>query len=145
MTRTSTITCECCDLHVKVPDADGDQQATMCGPCIEHRGANPEMQVRRHMEHSEMLRTHLKAASDWATKAEWERDNAYRRMKQAFSSRNHAVAYLQRINDIHALNLDGSCKCGKRSGCSVASIVSEKWAQQMIARKDKSDEEDDDW
>lgn len=89
-----------------------------------------------------MLRVQLTAASEWAKRAETERDDAFRRMKRAFSSRDHAVGYLQRILDIHDVKIDGSCKCGKRTGCTVGTILAEKWARQMIGRKDRADDEE---
>lgn len=142
MPRFRTIRCKCCDLvqRVREPD-DLDAVVELCPACFEHRGSNNEMQIRRHSEHADMLRGRLAAASQWAERAEAERDDVRDRMRQAYSSRERAVRYLQRINNMHSMRGDGSCSCGVRRNCRVAALIYEKWPQSMIAKLDRIDEE----
>ena len=52
----------------------------MCGTCIEHRGANAEMVLRRAQDHENMLRSRCKEARKAANSLE-------ERMKSALRSR----------------------------------------------------------
>jgi hypothetical protein len=67
-------------------------------------------------------------------------------MRLALSSRERAVRYLQRINDLHALQTNGTCMCRARPRCRVAEMLAERWPQEMIRRLDDADARgDDEW
>lgn len=133
------IVCECCDLPQRVKTIDGTP--TMCGPCIEHRGADQRTEVRRAQEHEAMLRGRLKAARSAANEAYEARDNYKEKMHGAYRSREHAVRQLQQINDLHVQTPSGLCSCGKRQGCKTADIIYRPWCQDMIRRLDAADQQ----
>ena len=133
MHRFVNILCSCCGLVQRVRTDDGGQP-TMCSPCIEHRGANTEMMIRRGQEHEEMLRFRWEAARTAA-------NNYEERMKSAFRSRETAVRYLMRLDEIHSIKREGSCTCGRKRDCPSAEILSSGWVQDMIRKVEQRDSE----
>ena len=111
----------------------------MCGTCIEHRGANAEMVLRRAQDHENMLRSRCEEARKAANSLE-------ERMKSALRSRERAIRYLAELNEIHRPRLDGSCACGLKHSCQSVEILSSQWVRNMIGNVKMRDiEERGEW
>lgn len=134
-----TITCSCCRLPQRVREYDSGREPTMCGTCIEHRGANAEMVLRRAQDHENMLRSRCEEARKAANSLE-------ERMKSALRSRERAIRYLAELNEIHRPRLDGSCACGLKHSCQSVEILSSQWVRNMIGNVEMRDiEERGEW
>jgi hypothetical protein len=72
-----------------------------------------------------MLSERLKAARKVATES-WEK------MKAAYGSRDRAVRYLSRINEIHAPLGFRACTCRAVGGCQTREILDSAWVRDRI-------------
>lgn len=139
--------CNCCELLHPVrerssPYNDGAVQ-TECGPCIEHRGADDQMRLRRAEEHEAEYRRRYTGAREAANNAEEQRNGA-------FKSRNHAVRKLERLRDLHeSAGTRRVCTCGVKD-CKTLESLEDPWLTDRIndlrARERRAWEPDDeDW
>jgi hypothetical protein len=125
MPRLTVVLCPCCRLHQEVRDDGGSLAGALCGTCIEHRGGNAEIVLRRAVEHEAMIRSRWEQARSVAT----DRDE---RMKAAFQSRARAIRYLRDLRELHEPRKGGACSCGVKKDCESSRLLDSRWIRQMI-------------
>lgn len=124
------VRCDCCALlHMHVG-------CGLCSTCTYHQSREINQTVKRHREHEAMLRERLKAASDWAFNADVERKEFGQKMHWALKSRDRTIQVLRKINDMHELRPDGSCKCRLPKGCKIGALLNDRGIQTLIRRVD---------
>lgn len=124
--------CDCCLLLFDRAYNDGH-----CTTCKYHQSSEINQTAKRHREHEEMLRERLEAASKWASKADAERREFGEKMHWALKSRDRSIRVLRQVSDLHELRSDGSCKCGVKNTCKIASILDDRGVQMLISRVDE--------
>jgi hypothetical protein len=129
------IRCRCCGLLQKWV-GNG-----LCNGCTYHQSREIHQEAKRHREHEEMLRERLTAATKWASDADAERKAFGEKMHWALRSRDRTIAILRKINDMHELHVDGSCKCGKVKHCRIGELLDDRGVQQLIRRVDEHEAE----
>jgi hypothetical protein len=121
------VVCACCKLWQRVRDEPGSGTTSrLCGECIEHRGTDHDMQLRRAVDHEAMLRHRCDAARSAATDYE-------ERMKSAFRSRETAVRFLLQLSAVHEDGRNG-CTCRTSKDCESARILSHAWVRKMVEK-----------
>ena len=58
------------------------------------------------------------------------------KMHWALRSCDRTIQVLRRINDMHELRSDGSCKCKQPKGCKIAELLNDRGLQELIRRVD---------
>ena len=128
MTDTG-IRCTCCGLLQKHVGGG------LCSVCTYHQSAEINQTAKRHREHEEMLRERLTAASKWAADADAERKEFGQKVHWALRSRDRTIAVLRKINDLHELRSDATCKC-KTPKCKIAELLDDRGIQHLIRKVD---------
>lgn len=122
--------CECCQLPfvstVRPPAFDEYVAQTMCEPCIEHRGVDGRMKLRRAEEHERELWGRLQAVRAKANEMQEQRNAAFR-------SRDRAIGMLNKIRNFHEPSgTRGGCRCGV-GNCQTLLIVENPWLTDRIS------------
>lgn len=127
--------CTCCDLLHKAVGGG------LCSICAYHQSSEINQTAKRHREHETLLRERFAAASEWARDADAERKEFGQKMHWALKSRDRTISVLRKINDMHELRSDGSCKCRTPKGCKIAELLDDRRLQQLIRRVDDHEAE----
>lgn len=138
---TQTFHCPCCNLQQPVHVNHLEVSDQVCSHCIGHQGPSPDSALRRAEKHVTLLQERLESARVAADEAYKARDDYKSKMHHAYNSREKAIRYLQRVNDLHALRPNGACSCGLRNACRTAAVIYENWSQNMIGKLEDIDAE----
>jgi hypothetical protein len=133
--------CPCCDLEQAVHINRFQLPDRFCRVCMNHQGDDPVRVLRRAENHEALLRARLNAAATAADTAYAARDEYKAKMYHAYNSREKAVRYLARVNDLHTLRPNGTCSCGMKPRCRTAAVIYENWSQNMIIKLEDVEKE----
>lgn len=143
MPRMITITCACCQLPQRVRDYDGEDPATLCGTCVEHRGADDRKRRRRSEDHEAMYWTRCQEARAAAMMLEARVSEYRQKLAAAFDSRDQAIRVLRRVTGQHEPTR-GGCSCGKRN-CPTLELVDSAWVRERIEQLEARGAVDERW
>lgn len=129
VTDTPHFRCACCKLsratNSRPTEFNNYTEQTICRECIEHRGVDDRMRVRRAVEHEAELRRRWEAAREAANDLD-------RKQKAAFRSRDRAVRKLKAVRDLHEYTgTRGACRCGVKN-CKTLTYLEDPWVRDRI-------------
>ena len=124
--------------NVTGENAPRNPRRLLCTECLYHQGQDVEQQLKRYKDHEPKLLEARDAAAAYAVRAEKRVAESREKVASALRTREHVLAKLREVEDIHTMRPDGTCTCGIKMNCRTANVLFDRRLQPLLRRVPRS-------